>query len=241
MQVVNPSVTWPNHTSLVTGVRPDKHGVLANGILTRHGTGQPVTIEPKHDQSEMVRVLTLFDLVHKSGMTTAGINWPCTRNSPSLDDNFPDVPEAVEFTTPRLREALQAERLLGDDAKAFIKDTSPPQRDLIWTEATRLVLTQRKPALTLLHLLNVDATHHALGPQTPAGYTAIGLADACIGRVLDGIAAAGIADQTAVFVVADHGFAQSPRALKPNALLRREGFLKEGRGGKIEEARAGRA
>src|SRR5580658_2661231 len=34
MRVVNPSVTWPNHTSLVTGVRGDKHGVLANGILT---------------------------------------------------------------------------------------------------------------------------------------------------------------------------------------------------------------
>ena len=35
MKVSNPSVTWPNHTSLVTGVRPEKHGVLANGVLVR--------------------------------------------------------------------------------------------------------------------------------------------------------------------------------------------------------------
>ena len=31
MQVSNPSVTWPNHTTLMTGVHPEKHGVLFNG------------------------------------------------------------------------------------------------------------------------------------------------------------------------------------------------------------------
>ena len=107
MRVINPSVTWPNHTALVTGEQADKHGVLANGILTRHGTGQPVTIEPKHDQADLIHVPTLFDAVHQAGMTTAAINWPCTRNSKTLDDNFPDVPDAVEYTTPRLREALR--------------------------------------------------------------------------------------------------------------------------------------
>ena len=237
MRVVNPSVTWPNHTSLVTGVRSDKHGVLANGILTRHGTGQPVTIDPKHDQAELVHVPMLFDLIHQAGMTTAAINWPCTRNSQTLDDNFPDVPEQVEYTTPRLRDELQLMGLLTGDAKNFIKDTSGPLRDYIWTEATRLVLNQRKPNLTLLHLLNVDGSHHALGPQSPGGYTAVAYADACVGRVLDAIAAAALQDKTAVFIVADHGFTLTPKAIKPNALLRREGFLTAGRAGKIEEAR----
>src|SRR5688500_8089548 len=35
MTVVNPAVTWPNHTTMVTGVHPAKHGVLFNGILVR--------------------------------------------------------------------------------------------------------------------------------------------------------------------------------------------------------------
>ncbi len=35
MKVSNPSVTWPNHTTMVTGVRPRRHGVLANGVLVR--------------------------------------------------------------------------------------------------------------------------------------------------------------------------------------------------------------
>ncbi len=28
MRVSNPSVTWPNHTTLMTGVHPERHGVL---------------------------------------------------------------------------------------------------------------------------------------------------------------------------------------------------------------------
>src|SRR5437870_5181082 len=35
MRVSNPTVTWPNHTTLVTGVRAAKHSVLYNGILER--------------------------------------------------------------------------------------------------------------------------------------------------------------------------------------------------------------
>ncbi len=47
MRVSNPSVTWPNHTSLVTGVHPERHGVLANGVLVRGGSGAPVVVDPR--------------------------------------------------------------------------------------------------------------------------------------------------------------------------------------------------
>ncbi len=61
MRPVNPSVTWPNHTTLVTGVTPAKHGVLFNGVLIRK-PGVPPVVEPWRDKSEMVRVKTLYDL-----------------------------------------------------------------------------------------------------------------------------------------------------------------------------------
>ncbi len=43
MRPVNPSVTWPNHTTLVTGVTPAKHGVLFNGVLIRKPGVPPVS------------------------------------------------------------------------------------------------------------------------------------------------------------------------------------------------------
>ena len=35
METVFPSVTWPTHTTLVTGVRPGRHGVLGNSYYDR--------------------------------------------------------------------------------------------------------------------------------------------------------------------------------------------------------------
>lgn len=104
MKVSNPSITWPNHTTLVSGVRPDKHGVLANGVLVRGVPGNPVDVEPKKDKRDLVRMPTLFDLAHARGFTTADVNWSCTRGTESLDDSFPDVPEQITRMTPRLRE-----------------------------------------------------------------------------------------------------------------------------------------
>jgi hypothetical protein len=90
LRISNPTVTWPNHTTLVTGVRAASHSVLYNGILLREGPGLPVKVDPKRDRVELVAVPTLYDRLHEAGLRTAAINWPCTRNSTSLDDDFPD-------------------------------------------------------------------------------------------------------------------------------------------------------
>jgi predicted AlkP superfamily pyrophosphatase or phosphodiesterase len=236
MTVSNPSVTWPNHTSMITGVRPEKHGVLANGVLVRGATGSPVTIDGKRDQHELIRVPTIIDIAHAAGLTTAEINWPCMRGSKSLDDSFSDVPDAVTHMTPRLRSELIAKRLLKDETQASFNANSAAGRDLIWTEAACHVICERKPNLMFVHLLNVDGTHHLLGPQTAAGYTANAYADMCLARIVAAVDDAGIRDQTTLIIVSDHGFITTPKAIRPNVLLRSAGALTVA-AGKLADAR----
>jgi predicted AlkP superfamily pyrophosphatase or phosphodiesterase len=238
MKVSNPSVTWPNHTTLVTGVRPEKHGVLANGVLVRSAPGVPVFIDPRRDKHELVRVPTLYDLAHAAGLKTADVNWPCTRAAKTLDDSIPDAPDEITNTTPRLRSELIAAGLLTDATDASFKSLSGAARDHVWTEAACHLIRERKPNLLVLHLLNCDSTQHAEGPQTPPGYTANAYADSCVARVLAALDEAGIRQQSTVFIVADHGFAATPKALRPNVVLRQQGFLKIAAGGKISEAQA---
>jgi arylsulfatase A-like enzyme len=235
MRVSNPSVTWPNHTTLVSGVRPEKHGVLANGMLVRGAVGVPVFVDGQKDKTELVRVPTLFDAAHAAGLRTADVNWPCTRGAKSIDDSFPDVPDSVTHTTPRLREELIAQGLLSDAADRSFTSLSGAARDHIWTETACHLIRQRKPNLLVLHLLNVDSTHHAEGAQSGPGYTANAFADACVGRVLAALDDAGIRGQTTVFVVADHGFTLTPKAVCPNVVLRQQGLLTVA-AGKISEA-----
>jgi predicted AlkP superfamily pyrophosphatase or phosphodiesterase len=235
MKVSNPSVTWPNHTTLVTGVRPEKHGVLANGVLVRGAAGVPVKTDPKRDQADLVRVPTIIEVAHAAGLTTGEINWPCTRGSKSLDDSFPDVPDTLTHTTPRLRAELVSAGLLADELDASFAANSAPGRDWVWTEAACHLIRKRCPNLLLVHLLNVDGTHHALGPQTPAGYTANAYADACLSRIVAAVDDAGLRDRTTFIIVSDHGFASTPKALRPNVLLRDEGLLRA-EAGRLSEA-----
>lgn len=220
MRVSNPSVTWPNHTTMMTGVHPDRHGVLFNGALHRDGPGKPVRVEPASGQGDLVRVPLLFDILHQAGRSSAAINWPCTRDSMSIGDNFPDVSNMLDFTTPRLKAALEEAGHL-----APFEEGGGVARDIVWTEAARWVIRERGPRLLALHLLNLDSTHHRHGPDTAPGFEAAALADTRIGQVLDALDEAGLRERTAVFVVADHGFAAVTKSIRPNAALRRLGFL----------------
>lgn len=235
MKVSNHSVTWLNHTTLVTGVCPGKHGVLANGVLVRGSIGMPTRIDPNRDQKELVRLPTIVDVAHAAGLTTAEINWPCTRGAKSLDDSFSDVPHSVQYMTPRLRTELLELGLLTDKTDASFKAISPVGRDYVWTEAACHIIRQRKPNLLLLHLLNVDSTHHVFGPQTSAGYTANAYADTCLSRIISALDEAGIRDKTTLIIVSDHGFTTTPKAIRPNVLLRQAGLLQV-KAGKISTA-----
>jgi hypothetical protein len=67
MRPVNPTVTWPNHTAIVTGVDASAHHVLFNGLLTHPGAGAPPVVEPWRDKEQMVHAPTVYDLAFQAG------------------------------------------------------------------------------------------------------------------------------------------------------------------------------
>ena len=224
MRVSNPSVTWPNHTTLVTGVHPDKHSVFFNGALIRRGDGAPVYLASNRDKKDLVATSTVYDLLHEAGYRTAAINWPCTRRAAALDDNFPDVPDPVDYISPRLRVELIHNRILENSSNAALRSKSPATADKIWTSTAVHLIKTRPPNLLLLHLLNTDAVQHTRGPNLPEAYAAIGLADSNVAEVLSAVGAAGLRKQTTVIVASDHGFAQTKKLISPNVLFRKAGL-----------------
>jgi predicted AlkP superfamily pyrophosphatase or phosphodiesterase len=238
MSVSTPSVTWPNHTTLVTGVHPVKHSVLYNGVLTRKGPDVPVTVDPKKTKAELVAVPTVYDLLHEKGLRTAAINWPATRASQALDDDFPDVPDTLLHSTPRLVDEMVAARILPSAKDADFRAMTGPARDDVWTRAAVHVIKERKPNLLLFHLLNTDGIHHRYGPQSPASHTALALADVFVGRIVDALDAAGIRTNTTLIITSDHGFANVTNVLYPNVVFRKAGLLEVGASNLVTKARA---
>jgi predicted AlkP superfamily pyrophosphatase or phosphodiesterase len=82
---VLPTVTYPDHTTLITGVWPARHGVANNTVFDplRRGMGE------WYWYAEDIRVPTLWDAVHDAGRPVASLGWPVsvgagsTRTSPN--------------------------------------------------------------------------------------------------------------------------------------------------------------
>jgi len=220
MRPVNPTVTWPNHTTLVTGVRPAKHGVLFNGILIRE-PGVPPRVEPWRDKSEMVRSPTLYDIAFAQGMTTAQVDWVAIQSAPTITWAFPERPDPKGEVA---QELVKAGVLSQAELETF-HTRNIVWRDHVWTEAAAHIIRQRRPNLMLYHVLTLDSVHHRYGPRTLAGQSTMAALDGHVARILAAIEASGTAARTAVFVVSDHGFRVTKRQIRLNAALAQAGLL----------------
>jgi len=231
MTIINPAVTWPNHTTLATGVPPIKHGVLYNGLLVVE-PGKPAHVEQR-SRADLVRVPTVYDVAHHAGLKTAQVDWIPWQTGGTIDWAFEEVPNPKGVVE---QEMVAAGLAAGKDFEEF-KKGNIQWRDVMWTKAACHILKAHKPNLMYFHLLNTDATHHKYGPKTPAGMSALALADARVAELLAAVAQAGLKEQTTVIVVSDHGFKATKRSIRPNAVLAKEGYIKL-EGGKITSATA---
>lgn len=232
MRPVNPTVTWPNHTSIVTGVTPAKHGVLFNGLLIRE-PGVPPRIEPWRDKKEMVRVQTLYDAAHERGLTTAQVDWVAIHNAPTITWAFRERPDATDAVP---REMVKAGLLSQADLETFASQNIL-FRDHVWTNAAVHILRRHRPHLLLFHLLTLDSTQHRYGPRTPAAMTTMAHLDTQVATIVKTLEETGLAPRTTVFVLSDHGFKAVRRQILPNAAFMKAGLLKTA-DGKVSQTEA---
>lgn len=227
-----PSVTWPNHTTLVTGVEPGRHGVIANNYFDRKTKKTiPFIPDPLFDKHEIVKVPTVYDVVHQAGLKTAGVIWPASRNAATLDWQLPDVFDQKIFesaSTPSLLRELKAKGIPYEKQMEWCKagNAGKAQRDWMYTRIAEHMITTHKPNFLAIHLVTVDSFEHGTGRNSPEAYWACNDSDNRVREIIEATKTAGIYENTAFFVVADHGFITYTNSIKPNVLLKQKGLLK---------------
>ena len=221
MQPINPTVTWPNHTAIVTGVNAAEHQVLFGGMLTRPSDGAQPTVEPWRAKEEMVHAPTVYDAAFHAGLTTAQVDWVAIYNAKTINWQFPELPDP----DGQIEKELIADGTVTAEQLKTYEEGSEAWQDEIWTDAAIKILQQHKPNLLLFHLLMLDNANHAYGPMSQASYTAMALLDSNVKRILDTIEKTGLAPKATVIVVSDHGFRSSKHKIFPNVLLREKGLI----------------
>jgi predicted AlkP superfamily pyrophosphatase or phosphodiesterase len=220
MTTVNPTITWPNHTTMVTGVRSDQHGLLANGTISRTGGWPPVKVDETFDKEKMVHAPTVYDAANKAGLTTAQVNWVAINRAPTITWPFSEWPSPEG---PVEREMIRNGIVKATDLENFER-SNILFRDQIWTTAAVHLIREHKPNLLLFHLLSLDSVHHEYWPGSLAGLAAFAFMDGCVARLVAAVHDAGMGDRSTFIVVSDHGFKRYTKQIRPAVALAAAGL-----------------
>ncbi len=216
MRPINPTVTWPNHTAMVTGVDASVHQVLFNGQVIPPAAGKAPYVNSNRSKEEMVHAPTVYDQAFHAGLTTAQVDWVGINNASAITWQFPELPNpdgAIE------KELIAKGRVTADQLRTY-EDSSQAWQDQVWTDAAIQILKEHKPDLMLLHLLSLDSVNHEYGPGGTASYTAMAFLDNCVRQVIDALNESGQLQDSTILVVSDHGFRKVLHAMHLEVLLK---------------------
>lgn len=210
---VFPTVTWPSHTTMITGVPPRQHGILGNRRPKSEGGDYYWDVS-------LLKAPTLWQAAHKAGLKTAAITWPVTVGA-QIDFNLPEAFAKRNGGGMDLHtiEAKATPGLVEKIARAFPSFTQEWMDDRTRTQATIYLLKHEKPDLILLHLVDLDSEAHETGPFSREANAKLEYIDELIGQMLQAVP-----PEMAVAVVSDHGFERADRVMDVNQLLAREGL-----------------
>jgi predicted AlkP superfamily pyrophosphatase or phosphodiesterase len=228
---VLPTVTYPSHATLLTGVSPAKHGIFGNT------TFDPTSVNQGgwYWYAEDFKVPTLWDAARAKGLTVGNVHWPVSVGAASIAWNLPQIwrtghPDDEKMlrvlNTPGLLAPMEAK--LGRYARGIDEDIDADEnRGRFAVE----MLASKRPDFTTVYLTAYDHYQHRFGPGASEAHVVIERIDAIIGRLV--AAARAVRPDTTIAVVSDHGFEAATTEINLFRPFIDAGLITLGKDGKI--------
>ncbi|XP_032780225.2 ectonucleotide pyrophosphatase/phosphodiesterase family member 3 [Daphnia magna] len=181
-----PTITFPNHYAIVTGLYPESHGIIGNQFYDPDLRATFSIYTDGTDPKWWQNGEPIWTTVRRQGKVSATYFWPGSD---------------VKFAEEEQRSPNYFFR--------YNKTTSFRQRVdqvLEWMDLP----ADKRPALTTLYFEEPDSTGHKAGPNTANVTEKVTVVDRQIRRLIDGLLARNIANCVNIIVVSDHGMADSP-------------------------------
>ena len=218
---VFPSVTYPSHTTIVTGVYPARHGIFYNGLFEK----DEATKGQIYWRFDQITSPTLWEVTQSAGLKAASVNWPVSVGAPTIF-NISDVgakgQKVMEDSTrPAGISTLLKREVLGNAPAIKVGIDKNVAGIAAW------VIKSEKPNFMTVHLLGMDHVQHVHGRNGPEVEQAIIRADSAVGMIRKAIAEAGIKENTLLIVTGDHGFYDVTTTVSPNVWLKQWGLIED--------------
>ena len=229
---VLPTVTYPSHATLLTGVSPAKHGIVSNT------TFDPMQINQGgwYWYANAFRVPTLWDAARKARMTVGNVHWPVSVGAKSITWNLPQIWRTGHADDAALVAALSTPGLLEEMEPRVGKYAAGIDESIEGDENRGKfavdMIQRKKPQFVTVYLTALDHEQHAKGPGTPAAHIVLERIDAIVGTLVAAQIAAH--PDTAIAVVSDHGFSTTDTEISLFRAFIDTGLITLDDGGKVQ-------
>ncbi|MBT2187985.1 alkaline phosphatase family protein [Sphingobium nicotianae] len=201
---VLPTLTYPSHTTLLTGVGPAKHGIYSNTTFDPF----QANYDGWYWYASDIKVPTLWDAAAKAGLSTGNVHWPVSVGAHARW-NLPQIWRAGTADDAKLIGALASTGLVAELEKSLGEPYAAGIDESIDADEKRgrfsiALIKAHKPDFTTVYLTALDHEQHAKGPDTPEAHAVLERIDAIVGKLIDAELAAH--PDAAIALVSDHGF-----------------------------------
>jgi predicted AlkP superfamily pyrophosphatase or phosphodiesterase len=222
---VVPTITYPSHTTLVTGVWPITHGIYSNNTFDPMQENLSGWYWYAADQ----KATTLWQLADSAGIVTASVNWPVTVSAPGIRYNLPEYWRAGTPEDLRVLEAISRPDNLLLDLELKLGPYVDGLKEGRNADATRTkfalaILADHKPGFMTVHLIDLDGASHDHAPFSAQACESLEQLDGMIGALRD--AALANDRKSVVAVVSDHGFFRTDYRFNWRVPFVRAGLMK---------------
>jgi hypothetical protein len=217
---VVPAAAYPAHATLLTGVAPAQHGVVADRRLGERGVRRATV---RH--ASQLRAPTLWQRVAEGGGTVAAFDWPTTTGA-EIASLLPDLEPERSGEDWRKLVARSASAWVAERVSAAPDEVDAPgaARDALLVDLACAALSQ-SPRLVLLRLRGAEVAAAAEGPGGESAEGAFAQLDRELARLVRCAANSGRLAETAFVVVGDRALLTTHTAVRPNVWLRGEGLI----------------
>lgn len=233
---VYPTLTYPCHTSIITGVYPDKHGISHNEKL------MPETNSPDwYWYSKDIRTETIIDIAKENNLKTSTILWPVTGGCNS-DYNIAEIwtktkdedPFQVfnDSCTKELMEKIYPKH------SHIIKWNTEPHLDEFGVCCAEDIIREYKPDIMFIHLAYLDHTRHKYGLMNDKVISSFEKYDEWLGRLINALDEAEVYNYTNFIILGDHGQLEVDKVVCPNIILRENNLIDLDKDGNLIDFKA---
>jgi predicted AlkP superfamily pyrophosphatase or phosphodiesterase len=220
---VVPTVTYPSHTTMLTGVAPAKHGIYNNTPFDPTGRN----LGGWYWYAEDVKVPTLWDAAAKAGLVTVSVDWPVSVGA-GVTYNIAQIWRARTADDRKLIRAVSTKGLLAEAEQALGPyhqgDDYSIEADAVRAAFSTYLMEKKRPHFQTVYFGGLDHEEHDHAPYSAEAFAGLEKLDAHVGRVRAAAEKLG-GGRAFVCVVSDHGFARTEKELRINAALREAGLI----------------